>query len=225
MAIDKSNTKPAVKVLIWVLIVAFVLSGTGLGFASFYNLFQAQPASQTTSSASQIPAINSTNEITIKELKRSAESTPASFTALVSLGNAYIDWASQVQAAAFPPGSTQQTKVSTEVAQQISTLFYSARDTYALAIKLNPNDAAVLGDYSVALYYTGDTPGAIKAALAALKINPKFAQVQFNVGNFYADSGDKAKAIAAYQSYLKLEPTGDKADAAKKNIEQLQTGK
>ena len=55
------------------------------------------------------------------------------------------------------------------------------------------------------------------------KANPKFAQVYFNLGVFYSAAGENANAIAAYESYVKLDPQGQLVADANSRIADLKT--
>ncbi len=51
---------------------------------------------------------------------------------------------------------------------------------------------------------------AIKIAEDVTKADPTFSPAFFNLGIFYSDTNEAAKAIAAFQQYLKLDPKGSK---------------
>lgn len=224
MAIDKSRTKPWVKAVLIFLSIAFVISFIPLGLS---GLFSSGSNKTTTQQTNPYTAIDAKNKAITDAFKKDAASAPASAAAQIALANAYLDWVTQIetqlQADSQKSGRSVQT---TQQAQQRYTIYVSARDAYAQAVKVSktPNPQ-VLGDYAIALFYTNDVKGAITQSLAAIKAKPDFAVVWFNLGNFYAQDKQTAKAIAAYQQYLKLAPTGDRAQVAKQNIAQLQNTK
>ncbi len=201
-----------VKVVLIILIVAFVSMFVGTGIS---GLFTSTGSQSTTQTADPVQQINSQYQPQVDALAAVVASQPTSYTALVNLGNAYMDWSSAL---------LQSSQNATAPAMQ----FLGARNAYQQALKIKKDDPQVLGDYAVVLYYSGETTSAIAAGQEAVKIDPKLATAWFNLGNFYlyqAQNGNKAvkqKAIGAYNEYLKLEPTGDRATAAKQNISTAQ---
>lgn len=224
MAIDKSRTKPWVKAVIWVTIAAFVVGGTGLGLSSLFSSGTTSTAQPATNSFAAVDASMKPGTDAIKAI---ADSNPTSYTAQVNLGNRYIDWVGSIESilSQQQQSNPQQSTVPTPVAEERFTLYTNAKNAYAKALKLKKGtpDPQILGDYSIALFYTGDVNGAIGAAQQALKIKPDFAVVWFNLGNFYYQAKLTDKALNAYQQYLKLAPKGDLASAAQSNIKSLQS--
>ena len=53
------------------------------------------------------------------------------------------------------------------------------------------------------------------------KAKPDFSQVWLNLGVFYANSGQTAKAIAAFERYVKLDPKGQNVAFAQEQIKTL----
>ncbi len=85
----------------------------------------------------------------------------------------------------------------------------ATKDVFKKAVKANKSaESGVLVDYSIATYYSGDTTGAVKIATGVIKKDPTFAPAHYNIAIFFEGLGDTAKAIAAYQAYLALDPTG-----------------
>src|SRR5512137_2829107 len=178
-----------VKVVLIILIIAFVSLFVGSGIGGLFNQSSSQTGQKTP--VDQAQQINAQYQPQVDSLSGVVASQPTSFTALVNLGNTYMDWGGAL---------LQASQNATAPAMQ----FLGARNAYEQALKVKKDDPAVLGDYAVVLYYTGDTTGAITAAQNAVAVKPDFAVVWFNLGNFYlqqAKSGQpgmKAKAIEAY---------------------------
>jgi tetratricopeptide (TPR) repeat protein len=217
MAIDKSRTSPTMKALIIGLAATFVL---GVGFAGISSLSScsvAAPllpggASSVTSPAastetSQSISLKWTPQIQAREASLTAE--PKNYDLLVAQADAYFGWAYDMQQLT-PSESTTS-----------NPLWGSARTFFARAVAIKATDAGTVGDYAITLFYTGDTAGAITEGEKARALDPKLAQNLFNLGNYYATAGDKAKAIDAYNAYLAADPTGNLVQTAKDNIAAL----
>jgi len=216
VAIDKRQTPTWVKVVIIVVVVAFVGSvpiaalvsgtqGSSQGTSDQFN--------QTTGTAGAVDSINAKYAPTTQALQQSVASQPESYTALVGLGNTYMDWAAELQS-----------QGSTASAGAALPLWTSAKDAYGKALAVKPGESAVEGDFAITMFNLGDTKGAIIKAEEVLKRDPKFGPMWFNVAIFYANTGQTEKAINAYEQYLKVEPNGAQKDAATAALQQLKSG-
>lgn len=215
MAIDKSRTSPLMKTGIILLALTFVL---GIGFAGLAGMGSCSASAPllpggatTTPSAStestQSIALKWTPAINAREASITAN--PKSYDLLVAQAQSYFSWASEVQ----------QTMPSTS--PTANPLWASSSTYFKRAIDIKATDAAVIGDYAITLFYSGDTTGAIAAGEQAKALDPKVLQNLFNLGNYYATAGQNAKAIENYQAYLTAAPTGELAQNAKDNIAAL----
>lgn len=214
MGLDKSSTSLGMKIIIGLLIFAFISTFLYGGIASIIQAFQPDANQPAATSTDPVVAAQAEFQPQIDALTKLVESDPTSQTPLVNLGNAYFDWAQQV---------SQASQNSTTAAVTAQALWISAKDTYAKAIKIKAGDPALTVDYAIATYYAGDTAGAIAIALPVSESNPTFAQAWLNLGVFYQASGESAKAIAAFEQYLKLDPTDQQgnADFAKQQLDEL----
>lgn len=210
MAIDKSNTRPWVKVTLIILIIAFVLSFVALS-SNPWQAFQApqQDPAQTANT------VDAQFQPQVASLTNVLQSDPASYTVLVSLGNTYFDWAVQKQ---------QASQNSTATIGADLPLWTAAKDAYARAVAVKNDESTVRVDYAIALFYTGDSTKAIEIAEGVMKDDPTFGPAWFNGGIFYQTIGDKDKAITAFERYLALDPeatTGGSPDFAKEQLKAL----
>ncbi len=200
MSLNKSNTSPFMKFVIILIIIAMVTLFLYGGIAGLIELFKTQPQSQAVST-DPIAQVKAEYEPRLTAFDAALASNPESFTLLVNTGNARFDYAmdlmklvSQTSTAALQPAVDQWT---------------AAKDVFAKAVKVNKEaPSGVRVDYSIALYYSGDTTEAIKVATAVVKKDPTFAPAFFNLGIFYEGLGDAELAVAAYQKYLTLDPDG-----------------
>lgn len=144
--------------------------------------------------------------------------TSGSYTALVARANGLYDQGS----AAF---DNNDNAGGTEA-------FTAAAKVYGAAWKKQPGDPNVGTDYSVALFYSGQTGKAIKQIDAVLEKSPDFQTAHLNRGIFLKtaasdakDSGDAAKsadllsqAKVAFQQAVDIDPA---TDSGKRAAEQL----
>jgi tetratricopeptide (TPR) repeat protein len=216
MAIDKSRTSPTMKALIIGLAATFVL---GVGFAGISSLSSCSVAAPLlpggASTITQPASTETTQSIALKwkpqiqAREASITVQPKNYDLLVAQADAYFGWAYDVQQLAPSQSTTSNPQWDT------------ARSYFARAIAIKATDAPTVGDYAITLFYSGDTTGAITEGEKARALDPKLAQNLFNLGNYYATAGDKAKAIDAYNAYLAADPTGNLVQTAKDNIAAL----
>ncbi len=199
------------KAVLILLAVAFVASFISIGAGSLTSNSQ-QPAN---TSSDPITAAGQQYQPAVASLTGQLQSQPESATLLIALGNTYFDWASQVQ-------QVSQTATSAVGADQ--PLWISAKDAYSRAVKAGASQPPVMIDYAITQHYTGETSGALATALAVSKSSPEFAPAWFNLGIFYQATGDSAKALVAFNRYLKLDPKGTQGNAeyAKQQVKTLQ---
>ena len=216
MAINKARTSPWMKTFIIILILAFVSSIGYASLGSCSTLFT-QSTTPTGQTLSVVQQVSNQYKPGVDALSAQVASDPTSYTALVNLGNAYFDWAQTLSS----PQPNQST-VSSEALAAAMPLWAQARDTYAKALQVKPGESPVTVDYAITAFYSGDTTAAIVAAEGVAKADPTFAQAWLNLGIFYQQSGESAKAIAAFQQYLKLEPDGQSASFVKEQLTALQ---
>lgn len=195
MALNKSNTSLGMKIVLIFLIIAFVGS-----FIPFVGGFLFSGGQQTTSqSADPATALDAKYQPNIAALTSRLQSEPTSYTLLVALGNTYFDWAINKQ---------QASQASSVTAGADQPLWVAAKDAYGRAVAVKAGEPPVEIDYSIALYYNGETDKAVARAVKVTEVNPEFAPAWFNLGIFYEALGQPAKAVAGFQKYLKLDPSG-----------------
>jgi tetratricopeptide (TPR) repeat protein len=83
-------------------------------------------------------------------------------------------------------------------------------------------DASGLYNQGVILWNAQKFAEAKEKFDAATKADPTFGQAWYLLGKANINLGDFAGAVAAFEGYLKAEPSGEHAEEVKKNIEQLQ---
>jgi hypothetical protein len=120
-----------------------------------------------------------------------AADTSGTFSQLVARANGLYD-----------QGDTQ---FKSQHFEQGSAYFTAAAKVYAAAWKQQATDPGVGTDYAVALFYSGDIPGATRQVDAVLKANPGFQKGWLNKGIFLShearladQNGDKKQAAKLY---------------------------
>jgi cytochrome c-type biogenesis protein CcmH/NrfG len=138
------------------------------------------------------PKVNVAQEIA--QLEDLLKRDPQNLQALISLGNAYFD----------------------------SNQFKKAIDVYQKALAIDPKNADVRTDMAIMYRNLKDYDRAIQEFRQAAKDNPGHVNSLFNIAIVMQyDKKDIPGAIAAWENFLKVEPTGDRANMAKAQLEQL----
>ena len=209
MAINKSSTPPWVKAVIIMVAVAFIAVPVVSAISSSGSF---GGSSTQTASADTYASISQKHAGTTQMYDQQLASEPTSYTVLVNQGNAYYDWAAEVQA-------------STQLAQSGADrpIWLAATSYYARALEVKSGDPAVTVDMAISYFNAGQTPKAIEAAESVMKTSPDFAPAYFNGGVFYGSAGRNAEAVAAFEKYLQLDPQGasGKPDVAREQIASL----
>lgn len=216
MAINKARTKWWMKAILILIVIAFVTSFVSIVASPFAG--KTANTQQPATAANSVEQINAEYQPQVQALSKVLASEPTSYTILVSLGNAYFDWAAKMQ-------SASQTTTSSAGAD--TALWAAAKDAYGKAVKVKPGDSAVSIDYAVTTFYSGDAPGAIAIAEGVAQAQPTFAPAWYNLGVFYEFTANNTKAIAAFEKYLQLDPGGKQGNAtvARERIAKLKASK
>jgi tetratricopeptide (TPR) repeat protein len=216
VALNKSNTSLWVKILIIILIVAFVSLFMYTGIAGIFDLFKQTPASQT-ATVDHVTALSQQYQPQIDAFKAAAASNPTSYTAQVDLANAYYEWAAALSQP--EPGKSQLTSAAMTAAYQTWGL---AKDAYDKAVGLSKTfDPSTQTDRSYATFYSNDATGAITIVNEVIKKDPTFAQAWVHLGTYYEAVGKMSLAIPAYQKYLALDPKGASASGVAEHLKSL----
>jgi tetratricopeptide (TPR) repeat protein len=90
--------------------------------------------------------------------------------------------------------------------------------------RVQTDDERVDEDLAVAKFYLNDEnyQGAYLRAKDAVQVQPDYSATHFALAEIAQKMKKKDEAIAEYQTYLKLDPDGEKAKAAKKALAELQ---
>lgn len=207
MAIDKSRTSNGMKIGVIILVVAFVL-GIGGTLTTLTTATDTSQQTNPTAATGGLEQISQTALAGIAPAEEALKTKPNDYTLLKSLGDQYFDYALKVQQA------------STSGAISV-TIWQRAADYYGRALAVTPGDPNVATDMAISQYYGNDAKGAVATIEPVLSKNATFAPAPYNAGIFYQALGENAKAKAAYETYLKLEPNGENSANAKKFLAEV----
>lgn len=96
-----------------------------------------------------------------------------------------------------------------------------AEAQFTEALKLRPDFALAANNLGFIYYRQDKFAEAARWLENTIGIDPSRAVAHLNLGDAYRHLGQKAKAKAAYQAYLELQPSGSSAAYAREQLEQL----
>ncbi len=121
---------------------------------------------------------------------------PKNLKALIELGNAYFD----------------------------SAQFDKAIEAYNKALAIDPKNADVRTDLGIMYRRKGNFDRAIEEFKKAAEDDPKHVNSRYNLGIVYLhDKGDLKSAIKAWEDYLKVEPSGPRADNIRNQMDKMKS--
>ncbi len=121
-----------------------------------------------------------------------------------------------------PPPETYETALAKGRKAQKAGRSKEAIKLLSLALGFKPGDPAATLAMSWALLDAGRHEAAAKGFRAVVTGNPSFVEAQFGLGEALRAQGKTTEAIAAFQRYLELAPTGQDAEIAKNAIRALE---
>jgi cytochrome c-type biogenesis protein CcmH/NrfG len=177
-------------------LVAFV-AGIVVGVIAtvFYEeKMPALPASINLPASSPAPAVTADAQKQISMLQGVLKEDPKNLKALIELGNLYFD------------------------ADQVDP----AIQAYSKALEIDPRNADVRTDLGIMYRRKGDPDRAIAEFKKAAQDDPRHVNSRYNMGVVLLhDKGDIKGAIKAWEEYLKLEPTGPRAENIRNQMEKM----
>ncbi len=93
---------------------------------------------------------------------------------------------------------------------------------YTRALKIDPKNADVRTDMAVMYRNLKDFDRALKELKQAASDNPRHGNSRFNLGIILLhDKNDPKGAMAAWEEYLKVDPSGERANQVRQQLDQL----
>jgi cytochrome c-type biogenesis protein CcmH/NrfG len=138
------------------------------------------------------PHAVSTDEV--KQAEEIVRKEPQNLNALITLGNLYFD----------------------------SNQYRKAIDAYERALAIDPKNPDVRTDMGIMYRSTKEYDRAIKEFKEATSYDPTHKNARFNLAVVLQyDKKDVNGAILAWEEFLKVEPSGERADAVRRELAQL----
>lgn len=163
----------------------------------------------------------------VRELRRAVELYPDFFAARMLLAAAHTKAgrleeaeAELARAAAIEPPSADALVSLGEVRRRLKK-YGEAEESLAAALKLD--EASWQAHLSLGRVYldTGRAVGAAPHIGRALQLNPSFPEAHLHAGNLLLRLNEPARALAEYEEYLRLAPSGDYAEPTRELIRKL----
>jgi len=140
------------------------------------------------------PALTADMQKEISVLQSILKDDPKNLKALVELGNLYFD----------------------------SEQFDPAIQAYSKALEIDPRNADVRTDMGIMFRRKGNFDRAIAEFKKAAEDDPKHVNSRYNLGVVLLhDKADLKAAIQAWEEYLKVEPTGPRAENIRNQMEKM----
>lgn len=100
--------------------------------------------------------------------------------------------------------------------------YEGAIEAYSDALGIDPENADVLTDLGIAYRRTGNPNEAIVAFRKAAQMDANHLNSRYNLGVIlFHDLDDREGAIKAWQDFLQIEPTGERAEQVKRMVDAL----
>jgi tetratricopeptide (TPR) repeat protein len=181
----------------FLLIIVAFLAGFIIGAVSGIKFYGAQKG-ETSSSAPEGGPVSPQAKVDllqeIVQLEEALKRDPENLQALISLGNAYFD-------------TNQHNK---------------AIETYQRALTIDPKNADVRTDMAIMYRNIKDYDSAVREFRQAAKDNPAHINSRFNLAIVLQnDKKEIPAAITAWEDFLRIAPTDERAGMAKAQLEQL----
>jgi cytochrome c-type biogenesis protein CcmH/NrfG len=190
---DQIMKKEYAFLFIAVAFVAGIVAGV-IATVLYEEKMPVPPPSIKPSQSSPAPAITADIQKQITMLQGVLKEDPKNLKALVELGNLYFD---------------------TEQAD-------SAIQIYARALELDPKNPDVRTDMGIMYRRKGDPDRALAEFRKAAQDDPKHVNSRYNTGVVLLhDKADIKGAIKAWEEYLKVEPTGPRAENIRSQMEKM----
>jgi len=181
----------------FLLIIVAFLAGFIIGAVSgikFYGAQRGETSSSTPQGGPVSPQVKANLVQEIAQLEEALKRDPENLQALVSLGNAYFD--------------TNQ--------------YNKAIETYQKALKIDPKNADVRTDMGIMYRSIKDYDASVREFKQAAKDNPTHVNSRFNLAIVLQnDKKDIPAAVVAWEDFLRVAPTDERAVMAKAQLEQL----
>lgn len=180
------------------LIVTFVV-GFIVGAVSGIKFYSKEKASGQAAQGGPPPQGSGASPVNPEEINRLetiVRNEPTNLRSLVALGNLYFD----------------------------SNQFHKAIDAYERSLAIDPRNPDVRTDLGIMYRAVRDYDRAVKEFREAARLDSAHINSRFNLGIVLQnDKKDITGAVAAWEDFLRVEPSGERASSVKRELEQLKS--
>lgn len=128
----------------------------------------------------------------------------------MQLGRVQLDWADSYQ---------QENRVS-----EARIKYQDSLASFQRVVELNPENLKARNNLASIYFVLGNTELSISEYVRIIELDPKFSDAYFNLGVVLWRHRDLKGALRAFETYLEVAPEGERAQEAKKAIEELKAG-
>lgn len=171
MAVNKSDTPAWMRMVIIVVIIAFVAGGVGIGVITAIG----GGGANTAATGAGADSITAQYQPRVDSALTAMESSPDNPDVIVQVGHAYFEWAVAMYEGGQVPASIP--------------FWLSAVSYYDKVLAITPDDDVVLGNKAFALYYgqSEDAPAALQAFIDGAADNASLAAQVENARGMLAE--------------------------------------
>jgi tetratricopeptide (TPR) repeat protein len=202
-SMDKNNLSFGMKVVIVIFGVILVLSLMLPFFSSCSFGGSSSDSTQTqeedTSSLSTVGDVDAAYQSKIGSLSASLESDSTSLLNTVNMGNAYMEWAQELESVS----------TSSEDDEHIKETYAAAIPYYDAYLEQEPDSKVVAMNRALCEYYSGDEEQGLADMEALAETSKDFSPVLYYLGTMYEDQGEYDLASSAYSDAI----TADQSDS------------
>lgn len=185
--------KENVVLLLIVTFIAGFVAGA-VGGIEFYS--RSHGGEQVSASVPAEAAVRALDADEAGRLEAAVRNDPHNVRALIALGNLYFD----------------------------ANRYQKSIDAYLRALAIDPKNADVHTDLGTMYRAVRDYDRAIQEFREAARLDPTHKNSRFNLGVVLQhDKHDEKGAIAAWEDFLRVEPSGQRAEMARAEVQQLKT--
>ncbi len=180
--------------VIILVIVTFVVGFLAGAFGGIKFYSREHDKNPTSMRAEAAPRVLDTDEAA--RLEAAVRKDPRNGQALINLGNLYFD----------------------------ANQYPKAIEVYLRALAVDPKNPDVRTDLGIMYRAVNDYDRAVQQFREAARLSPTHRNSRFNLGVVLQhDKKDMDGAIAAWEDFLKVEPSGERAEMARAEVRQLKT--
>jgi len=165
-----------------------------------------------------------------RALGRAVQLEPAGWDALFNLGYVHLKLEEPDEAIPLFERALATGKIAADAHEALGQAWLmkgdlrEAEQQFKEAIRLDPRLARAYTNYGRLLAKEGRLRDAIAMYEKTLTIDPDYDDAHFYLAEAYRRLGDSTRELNELQAYLRITPTGDRADAVRRRLAELESG-